>query len=140
MGKKIVDTETVIDPDLTPQPEPEKKKRRSKMDDVSFEEAQANLTRAFNAISSLVKSGKQYKESEFVEEAKDLSRLAKKYDIVNAVLTALAPLFLVLGLFTKVRELMDAREKKKEKAKNGEADSNTDNGGAAGYDGIRAIK
>lgn len=115
--KKQVD-QTVIDPDMvepveqTAEASPKKRQASSKkVAAMSYEEAQINLTRLFNVASVLMKSRKKYKESDFVEEAKDLTRLAQKYDMIAMGLSMLAPLFLVLGLFSKVQEMMASREK-----------------------------
>lgn len=100
----------------------EKRGRKPKKDAVefSYEELQEKFSRSFNAISYFLKSDKVYKEEDFEEEAKDLSRLAKKYPILADVLTILDPLFLVLGLFSKLRVMLENAKKKKEDKKDGD--------------------
>ena len=117
MSEKLID-ETLIDGENVGETAPKKKRagrKKSSPDVISYEEAQQKLARVFNGVCTLLKIDKRYKESEFVEEAKDLSRMAQKYDIINTVLTFLDPIFLLLGLIGKGSEI--AAQSKERKVK-----------------------
>ena len=119
--------ETIIEPaestDVTPETAPKKRGGRKKKtaDIISYEEAQQKLARVFNGVCALLKIEKRYKEKDFAEEAKDLSRMAGKYDVVNTVLTVLDPLFLVLGLIGKATDIVAENKERKAKIKNEQA-------------------
>ena len=94
-----------------------KKRGRKKKDSTvnfSFEEMQEKLARTFNGIAFLLKTDDEFKDSEFNEEAKDLVRLAEKYSILANILTFLDPLFLLLGLFSKMKIILNKVSKRKE--------------------------
>jgi hypothetical protein len=106
--------------DLTPNP-PAKpkvshhKKPSTSTDKLSFEELQQKLARSFNFIAFITKSNKSYRESDFIEEAKDLARIASKYELVTMGLTLLDPLFFLFGIFGKVNEMLKDRQPKQPK-------------------------
>jgi uncharacterized membrane protein len=105
--------------DLTPAPAPPKKShhaaKKSTSGQISYEELQQKLTRSFNFAAFILHSKKTYQEKDFIEEAKDLNRLASKYELINVGLTLLDPLFFLFGIFGKVSEMIKDREPKKPK-------------------------
>jgi len=97
-----------------------KKRGRKKKDSTinfSFEEMQEKLTRSFNGLAYVLKTDDEFKDSDFTEEAKDLVRLAEKYSILANILTFLDPLFLILGLFSKMKGMLKKVQKRKETEK-----------------------
>lgn len=103
---------------------------KAKTGPVSFEENQQKLCRTFNALGFFFKSKKKYAEKDFIEEAKDLTRLANKYDVINLVLTLLDPLFFLFGVLSKFTEMLAAREPKTPKPAAGEVAQNGDHNAA----------
>lgn len=97
-------------------PQPEK---------LSYEELQQKMCRSFNFAAFLLKSPKTYTEDDFIEEAKDLSRLAGKYSIINTALTLLDPAFFLFGIFGKVKEMLKDRPEKPAKETGQPADPNS---------------
>jgi len=86
------------------------------------EELQEKFARSFNAVAFFLKLDKTYSESDFTEEAKDLIRLAEKYPVIGDVLTWLDPLFLLLGLLSKINEMVQrTQERKRQKREADEA-------------------
>jgi len=97
-----------------------KKRGRKKKDSTinfSFEEMQEKLSRSFNGLAYVLKTDDEFKDSDFTEEAKDLVRLAEKYPILANILTFLDPLFLILGLFSKMKGMLKKVQKRKETEK-----------------------
>lgn len=117
-------------PDLNP---PAKRSHHKKVDKLSYEELQQKLARTFNFLSFVVKSKKSYQESDFIEEAKDLTRLAGKYELVNMGLTLLDPLFFLFGIFSKFRDMLKDRPDKPGKSESPAA------GSASGDQTLRVI-
>lgn len=115
MGKRKIETTFIEGEEVleSPAEEPKKKKKTAKADLISFEEVQAKLTRMFNGLCVLLKLEKRYKEEDFKEESKDISRMAAKYDLVNVILTLLDPIFLILGFVGKFSEMAAEKGKKK---------------------------
>lgn len=104
-------------PVLEPTPAPAKRSHHKKVtgDKLSYEELQQKLARTFNFIAFLLKSDKVFTESDFIEEAKDLTRISTKYELVNMALTFLDPLFFLFGIFAKGKEMLKDRPAKKGK-------------------------
>nr|APG79813.1 hypothetical protein [uncultured bacterium] len=94
-----------------------RKTRETKKTDFSIEELQDKFTRLFNTIAYFWKVDNSYSDSDFLEESKDLARLAKKYPIIGDILTFLDPLFLVLGLFSKLKVMLDKVKRRKDREK-----------------------
>jgi len=94
-----------------------RKTRETKKTDFSIEELQDKFTRLFNTIAYFWKVDNNYSDGDFLEESKDLARLAKKYPIIGDILTFLDPLFLVLGLFSKLKVMLDKVKRRKDKEK-----------------------
>lgn len=91
----------------------EKKKKQVKGGpEFAADELEYKLARAFNGAAFLLKSDITYREKDFEEEAKDLARMAKKYSILANILVFLDPLFLILGLFSKVKRMLERIPKK----------------------------
>ena len=105
-----------------------KKKKKStkkkKSDQVSFEECQVKLARIFNGVCTILGMQTRYSEEDFQEEAKDLSRLASKYDTVNQILTLLDPLFLIMGLINRASTIIQERRQQKHERGEEGTDSN----------------
>jgi len=104
-----------------------KKRGRKKKDSTinfSFEEMQEKLSRSFNGLAYVLKTDDEFKDSDFTEEAKDLVRLAEKYPILANILTFLDPLFLLLGLFSKMKGMLKKVSKRKETEKQKEVTEN----------------
>lgn len=104
-----------------------KKRGRKKKDSTinfSFEEMQEKLSRSFNGLAYVLKTDDEFKDSDFTEEAKDLVRLAEKYPILANVLTFLDPLFLILGLFSKMKGMLKKVSNRKEIEKQKEVTEN----------------
>jgi len=83
--------------------------------DYTVEEMEEKLSRLFNGSAFLLRAEITYEEKEFTQEAKDIIRLSKKYPVVNTILTFLDPLFLILGLFSKIKRLLEKLPKRKKK-------------------------
>jgi len=94
-----------------------RKTRETKKTDFSIEELQDKFTRLFNTIAYFWKVDNNYSDGDFLEESKDLARLAKKYPIIGDILTFLDPLFLVLGLFSKLKVMLDKVKRRKDREK-----------------------
>ena len=104
-----------------------KKRGRKKKDSTinfSFEEMQEKLSRSFNGLAYVLKTDDEFRDSDFTEEAKDLVRLAEKYPILANVLTFLDPLFLILGLFSKMKGMLKKVSNRKEIEKQKEVTEN----------------
>lgn len=95
---------------------PRGRKKKPKVN-FGYEEMQEKLARIFNALGYFLKIDVEYNNTDFEEESKDLIRLAEKYPILANVLTFLDPLFLILGLFSKMRIMLDKVKERKEKQK-----------------------
>lgn len=91
------------------QKKPESKKKKI---DFSVEEIQEKLMLLFNFVSFSLKVEKEYKPADFLEESKDIVRLAKKYPTLENILTMLDPLFLILNLTKKAVEITKIWRKK----------------------------
>lgn len=79
--------------------------KKKKGTTFALEEIQEKFTKLFDGLSYFLKIDNDYEDSDFQEESKDLIRLSQKYPLVGDILTLLDPLFLVLGLFSKLNTM-----------------------------------
>lgn len=113
--EKEVKKESMIE---EPVKEKKEKKVKTKKESFSIEEIQEKLAVVFNAITFFFKIEKEYKPSDFLEEAKDIVRLSQKYTIIYTILIMLDPLFLILSLGKKIMEMLKIVRKQKSEKQN----------------------
>lgn len=83
----------------------------------ALEEMQEKFTKLFDGVSYLLKVDNEYSDDDFQEESKDLIRLAQKYPLIGDILTLLDPLFLILGIFSKLNNMFKRSSKNKQENK-----------------------
>jgi len=94
-----------------------KERKKKQKADFSYEEIQEKFARTFNAVTLFLKVDVEYKSEDFEEEAKDIVRMSEKYQIIGIIITFLDPLFLVLGLLSKVKNIVKKMEERKKEDK-----------------------
>ncbi len=74
---------------------------------MAFNEAelQEKFVKVFNAAAYFLKVDLKYTEKDFETEAKELVRLTAKTPFLASLLTILDPIFLIIGLLTKIIDM-----------------------------------
>jgi hypothetical protein len=103
-----------------------KKQGRPKQVHVKFtyQELQLKHERFFKLITYFLKSDVELSADEFVEESKDLSRIAQDFDIIAKIIAWLDPLFYLGGILGKVLDV--AKGRKNEPKIHNDTDAETD--------------
>ncbi len=106
------------------------KKKEKKSKKVSFNEVelQEKFVKVFNATAYFLKVEAKYTEKDFETEAKELVRLTAKTPFLASLLAILDPIFLVIGLLTKIIDIAKKVKSRKDAEALEEARSEEDGG------------
>ncbi|MBT9145235.1 MAG: hypothetical protein DDT42_01105 [candidate division WS2 bacterium] len=102
------------------------KKKKGKKISINEDEMQEKFVKTFSSIAFLLKIDANYTEKDFETESKELVRLINKNQVLANIITILDPIFLIIGLMTKVIEM--AKKVKIRKEQEAQARSESDGG------------
>jgi hypothetical protein len=95
--------------------EPKEKRGRkpgSSKPKFSDKELMAKHERIFNIIAYFLKVNRKWTEEDFIEESKDLGRIANEFEVVGTVIKWLDPVFYICGVMAKTFEMMVKKDDK----------------------------
>jgi hypothetical protein len=84
----------------------------------SYQELQLKHERFFKLITYFLKSDVELTADEFIEESKDLSRIAQDFELVAKIIAWLDPLFYLGGILGKVLDVAKGRKPVEKQAGN----------------------
>jgi hypothetical protein len=114
--------------------EPKKQKNpRGKQPRFTYQELMLKHERFFKLITYFFKSDVSLDANEFVEESKDLSRIAQDFELIAKIIAWLDPVFYLGGILGKVLDVAKGRKPNVQKQasddKTAEGDTVSDSGG-----------